>query len=334
MHSLAIKKAELDRRLAELASGNRSDATKIAYARDFIQFEQWCLEMDADCLPADPGTLATYLVYMNETGKAPSTIRRAMTSIRQAHRLAGETTPINDAVREVEKGIRRERGIAQNKAKPLLLEQLEIVLSRIPSDFIGIRDKAIILIGFLGAFRRSEIVSIDLEHIEEVPQGIVITLPRSKTDQEGEGRLIPIPWVHDTSLCAVTALRKWLDVAQIRTGPVFRAIGPGGHALLYKAKEKPLSAKSVNVIIKRHVRRSGFDAAKYSGHSLRSGFITSAAASGVSETAIMSISGHHSTAVMRGYIREGRLFLNHPAYLMLGPNKIQENVRDPSSSTE
>lgn len=298
------------------ASKRRAKNTRAAYKSDFEQFAKWCTQNEYPSLPARPDIVALYISALDDKGLKPSTIRRSLTSIRQAHKAASLPSPVNDFVRDVEQGIRRDKGIAPLKAAPITLERLQRIVQNIQSNFIGYRDKALFLVGWAGALRRSELVNIRVEDIEDRAEGIVIRLRKSKTDQEGKGRPVPIPFINDASLCPVRALRKWIDVSGISSDFVFRSIGPGGIKLIYEALPRNLTPRSISLIIKRHVKRAGYDPKSYSGHSLRSGFITSAAAAGCKERHIMAITGHASQKVMREYIQEGTLFKDTPLYLI------------------
>ena len=172
----------------------------------------------------------------------------------------------------------------------------------------GQRDRALLLVGFAGAFRRSELVGIDVEHIEFVVEGMVILLSKSKTDQEGAGRKVGIPFGHNAATCPVGALTTWLEAAGIDSGPVFRPVGRGGNVGAGR-----LANRSVALLVKHYVETIGRDPRAFAGHSLRAGHATAAALAGVEERDIMRQTGHRSTAMLRRYIRDGSLFRSNSA---------------------
>jgi site-specific recombinase XerD len=310
-------------RSRELAEQTKSPATKKAYASDLGTFIRWCSGRHVMSLPAIPETIAAYIVDCERNGLAISSLSRALCAISQAHKLAGHGSPTSDPrVREVLKGLRRKKGTAQNRAKPLVLEQLVRVLSKLGPSIIDLRDKALLAIGWSCALRRSEIVALKRKDVESVVDGLVVNIRRSKTDQEGEGRKIGIPFGGE-DFCPVEIIRRWLTIAQISEPerPIFFPVYRGSRSCLFvrRKTEEQLSDRSVSLIVKRALETAGYDAAGYSGHSLRAGFCTSAAASGVPEHEIMSHTGHKSSKIMRGYIREGSLFAVNPLNILLAP---------------
>ncbi len=206
------------------------------------------------------------------------------------------------------KGIRRVKGTAQEGKAPTLTADIRAMVTALSSSPIGMRDRALLLLGFAGAFRRSEIVALDVADLQFNRQGVVVTLRRSKTDQEGQGRAVGIPHGAHGATCPVKALRAWLKAAAIDEGPIFRPVNRHGHIAPAR-----LSAGAVAEIVKRCAQAAGLDPANYAGHSLRAGLATSAAAAGVSERAIMAQTGHRSVAIARRYIREGSLFRENAA---------------------
>ena len=297
-----------------IAQQTKAQNTKRAYRSDLKQFTAWCDKYNLDSLPAKNETVALYMVHMDKIGRKPSTIRRAMTSINQAHVLAGHPEPVDARVLELKKGIHRIRGRARKKKIAITLERLRRFIITTPKDFIGTRDRALILVGWTAALRRSELCAIRYEDLEQRPEGIALTLPKSKTDQEGVGKKIGLPFVDgDQELCPVRALNKWLKLAQIKSGPVFTIIGRAGRdKMFHTVSEKAISDKRVSIIIKKAATRAGFDPEDYAGHSLRSGLITTLASAGIPEAGIMRISGHKSTEMLREYIQDGGLFQDHP----------------------
>ena len=223
--------------------------------------------------------------------------------------MAGHESPTRHiVVRAVLSGIRRTNGSAQEGKNPLRVEDLRAIVSRLPSTAQGVRDRALLLIGFAGGFRRSELIGLDTGDVEFVSAGLIVNLRRSKTDQEGQGRRVGIPAGANPETCAVRAAAAWLGVIGRAAGPVFRGINRHG-----QVAEERLSDRAVALIVKRLVLYAGLDAKFYAGHSLRAGLATSAAAAGASERAIMAQTGHRSLATVRRYIREGSLFAENAA---------------------
>jgi len=214
----------------------------------------------------------------------------------------------NAIVSEVWKGIKRKKGIAQHGKKPFLTPDLRRMIAALPPDLQGLRDRALLLAGFAGGFRRSELAGLRIEDLETTPDGLIVRLGRSKTDQEGQGRSVALPYGSDPETCPVRALRAWLEHAGTMAGPVFRAIDRCG-----LVSDKRLHADSIGYLVKRAAGLAGLETAEYAGHSLRSGLATQAAMNGASELAIMKQTGHRSLATVRKYIREGSLFRDNAA---------------------
>jgi integrase len=214
-------------------------------------------------------------------------------------------------VRLVMAGIRRTLGTAQVAKRPVLVEDLKRMISRLPEGLIGVRDRVLLLIGFCGAFRRSELVALDRDAVEITADGLVITIKRSKTDQEGVGRKVGLPYAAHKETCPVRSLQEWLERSGITGGPLFRPINRHG-----KMATERLSGSAVGKIVKRYATAVGLDATKFGGHSLRSGLATSAAAAGASERSIMAQTGHRSVNMVRRYIRDGSLFRENAAAIV------------------
>jgi integrase len=283
-----------------------SENTKRAYAADLAHFTKL-----GGCIPAGPAFVANYLVDRAATCKM-ATIARAVASISKAHRLIGAPDPCQaEIVKATMKGLRRSLGSAQREAKPVLKPDLFAMLEVMGDRPKDLRDKALLLIGFAGAFRRSELVALNVDDIAQVPQGIVITLRRSKTDQNGEGRKIGIPFGR-TRWCPVVHLKRWLDTSGIEQGAVFRGVAKGG-----VVSENRLSGDAVAVVIKQRAAAAGFDPKRYAGHSLRAGMATSAAMAGASTWKIRQQTGHASEAMLSRYIRDGDLFRDNATATLL-----------------
>ena len=286
----------------------RAANTLRGYRADWKHFMDWCTHHQLTPLPAAPETIALYLTMLAETHKC-STLQRRLSSISQAHQTAGLATPTQEAlVRATWAGIRRVKGTVYEGKAAALTADIRRMVDTLPQTPTGIRDRALLLIGFAGAFRRSELVGLNRADIVIASEGITVTLRRSKTDQEGQGRKIGIPYGSKPHTCPVRCLQAWLNVAEIQAGPLFRPINKHGHILPHA-----LSDRSVALIVQKTARNAGLDATQYAGHSLRAGLATSAAQAGVSERAIMQQTGHANVNMVRRYIREGSLFRENAA---------------------
>lgn len=282
---------------------SRAKSSLRAYASDLRHFLNWGANV-----PCSPEMVARYLAEHGKT-LAPTSLERRLTSISVAHSARGLPSPTrNELVRSVLKGIRRTRSIPLKQAKPLLRDDLFIVLDTMignsPKD---LRDRSLLLLGFAGGFRRSELVGLDIGDIEQVRQGMVVTLRRSKTDQEAQGRKIGIPFGR-TRHCPVKAMETWLQVVGTFGAPIYRPVGKGGHIASQR-----LSGNAICTIINGRLSAAGMNSVGYSGHSLRSGFATSAAMAGASSWKIRQQTGHASDAMLSRYIRDGSLFTDNAA---------------------
>jgi site-specific recombinase XerD len=287
------------------ARAEKAKATQRAYKSDFAIFRAWCAERNASPLPATPASTATYLAWEAERGSKPSTIGRRVAAIRYAHKLAGLPLPTDDErVRATVRGIRRTHGAAPVKKAPATADRILRMVAANPTSLSGLRDRALLLLGFAGAFRRSELVALDCEDVQETTEGLRVTIRHSKTDQERLGSTIAIP--RGVAACPVMALRAWLDAASITSGPLFRPVAKG-----QRVQAARLTDRSVAKIVQAHAERVGFDPALFAGHSLRSGFLTSAAARGASIFKMMDVSRHRSVDTLRGYVRDAELFRDH-----------------------
>jgi site-specific recombinase XerD len=290
---------------ARFAAAEKAPKTRLAYSTDFRIFSEWCQGRDLDPLPALPATVAAYLAYEVGQNLRPSTLGRRLAAIQYAHQLAGREPPTNaESVRATLRGIRRTLGIARRRKAPVTASTAKAMVRSVPDSLVGIRDCAILLLGFAGAFRRSELVALDVADLEPSDSGLRVTIRRSKVDQEGEGAIIAI--APGTTDCPTRALTAWLAAAGIGEGPVFRPINKAG-----KVSSTRLSDRSVANIVKQYAERVGLDAKMFSGHSLRSGFLTSAAANGASVFKMMDVSRHKSADTLRGYLQDADLFKNH-----------------------
>jgi integrase len=299
--------AEIDATMG-YAAAEKALATREAYASDYRDFAAWCLSRGATALPAHQGMVAAYLSALADSGCKASTIGRRAAAIGYHHKMAGHEPPTgSEGVKAVLRGIRRTIGAAKQGKAPATADLIGQMLALCPDSMIGKRDRALLCLGFAGAFRRSELCALEVADLTEVPDGLRILIRRSKGDQEGQGQEVAIP--RGYRLRPVEAVQTWLAAAEINSGPVFRAVALGG-----KVSAKPLADDSAARIVKLYVlyaKRVGLDCAAYSGHSLRSGFLTSAAESGASIWKLSEVSRHKSLDTLRGYVRRADLFHEH-----------------------
>lgn len=283
----------------------KSAATRRAYAADQRHFGAWAARRGLPALPAAPETLALYLADMAKDFKR-STISRRLAAIGEQHREAGHDSPTeHPLVRRVAKGIRRELAAPPVKRAPATVEVLRSMVEALPDTLAGRRDRALLLLGFAGAFRRSELVGLDVDDLEAVRDGLVVTLRRSKTDQEGRGAAIGIPYGSNPATCPVRAVQDWIAAAGLKAGPLFRAVSRHG-----RLADGRLCDRAVALIVKRCLPEG--EAARFSGHSLRRGLMTSAAGK-VALPDLMRQSRHKSVAVAMGYVERASLFDANPA---------------------
>ena len=280
--------------------------TERAYLSDLRHFRDW-----GGVLPATPSTICAYIGdYAGQLSVA--TIRRRVATLSKAHAAAGTPNPCqSEIVKTTLRGLRRKYGTAQRQAKPLLRDDLLLVLDSLGVSHRDHRDRALLLLGFAGGFRRSELVALERDDIETVRQGLIVTIRRSKADQEGAGRRIGIPHGR-TRHCPVAAIEAWLAASAIESGPLFRPITRHGHFAA-----NPLTGDAVSVLLRERLERAGIDPEGYSGHSLRAGFATSAAQAGVSTLKIRAQTGHTSDSMLARYVREGELFTGNAAGTLL-----------------
>jgi site-specific recombinase XerD len=278
------------------------------YRADWRDSAAWCERHALAALPAAPETVALYLSAPAGQRKA-ATLQRRLSAISQAHQAAGLEPPTKSAaVRTVWAGIRRTHGTAQTGKAPVVVDELRRMVDALPVSTLGVRDRALLLLGFAGAFRRSELVGLDVADVRVTGDGLVVTIRRSKTDQEGAGREIGIPYGSSPDTCPVRAVRAWLRARSIDGPALFCRIDRHG-------RQHPgrLSDRAVARVVQRTARAAGLDPALYAGHSLRAGLATSAAAADVPERVIAQQTGHKSMAVLRRYIRSGSLFRENAA---------------------
>ena len=285
-------------------NAEKAAATRRAYRADFLIFRAWCDERRLDAFPASPATVAAFLAHEANRKVKASTIGRRVAAIRYAHKLAGLATPTDDErVKITVRVIRRAVGTAKSKKAPATTECLLAMAANTGPGLKGLRDRALLLLGFAGAFRRSELVALDVSDIEKTPDGIKVTIRHSKPYQEGAGQVIAISF--GKVACPVAALKHWIAAAGIQSGAIFRNINRHGRI------GGRLTDRSVPHIVKEHAARLGLDPDQFAGHSLRAGFLTSAAARGASIFKMMDVSRHRSVHTLRGYVRDAELFKGH-----------------------
>ena len=303
-------KALQEETLINLQSSKASNTVR-AYKSDFSDFGVFCVQNGFKSLPSEPKVVSLYLTHLSTKDAKMSTLKRRLVSIGVIHKLKGHYLDTkHPAIIENIMGIKRRKGSFQKAKKPILINSLKKIINVIDKqkkeEIKKLRDRSIILIGFSGGFRRNEIVSLDYDDLDFVPEGLKLSIRRSKTDQFGEGFTKALPYFDSSQYCPVVSLKKLLDLSKIRSGPVFRRFSKGS-----KLSENRLTDQTVALLIKEYLNLAGIDSKNFSGHSLRSGFATSAAESGVEERNIMAMTGHKSTEMVRRYIKEANLFKNN-----------------------
>ena len=290
---------------------SKANNTVRAYKSDFKDFGLFCVQNGFKNLPSDPKIVSLYLTNLSTKEVKLSTIKRRLVSIGVIHKMKGHYLDTkHPVIVENLLGIKRRKGTVQKGKKPILINELRKILDVIDQqkseDIKKLRDKTLILIGFSGGFRRNEIVSLDYEDLDFVYEGVKITVKRSKTDQFGQGSIKALPYFDNSVYCPVTTLKRWINISKISKGPIFRRFSKGSKLTNYR-----LTDQTIALIIKNYLNIAGIDSKNYSGHSLRSGFATSAAESGAEERSIMTMTGHKSTEMVRRYIKEANLFKNN-----------------------
>ncbi len=290
-------------RASRYAAASRSANTRRTYETQWRAFTAWCGVRGLEAMPAAGSTVAIYLAELADRGRATAGISVVLTAISQGHKLAGEASPReHPAVIEVWKGIQRTLGTAQKGAAPLLSDALATAVAALPPTLTGTRDRALLLLAFAGAFRRSELVALLVDDLGFEARGLAVTLRRSKTDQEAAGRVVPIQHA-PANVCAIRALQAWLTANSITTGPVFRAINRWG-----TLSPAHLTAHYVGAVVKAAAAAAGLTVAEFSAHSTRAGFCTSAALCGATNRQIMKITGHRRHETVDRYVRPTQLF--------------------------
>ena len=294
MNNLITDVKSLEIETLKNLKNSKANNTLRAYQSDFRDFSAFCTKNGLSSMPTQPKIIAIYITHLSKTSKF-STLKRRIASISVIHKLKGHYLDTkHPIIMENLHGIKRTLGSRQKAKKPILINDLKLIIKAIGQN--KIRDKALILLGFAGGFRRSELVSILHEDIEFVPEGVKILIKRSKTDQSGEGIVKAIPYFDNHEFCPVITLKNYINqkLSNSREDKVFE-----------------ISDKSVALIIKKYAQKAGLDSSRYAGHSLRSGFATTAAEFGAEERNIMAMTGHKTTQMVRRYIQEANLFKNN-----------------------
>jgi len=304
-------KALQEETLVNLQNSKATNTVR-AYKSDFKDFSLFCVQNGFKNLPSDPKIVSLYLTHLSTKNIKISTIKRRLVSIGVIHKMKGHYLDTkHPLIIENLMGIKRRKGTVQKGKKPLLIKDLKAIIDIINQEQIEdikkLRDKTMILVGFSGGFRRNEIVSLDVDDLEFVYEGVKITVKKSKTDQFGEGFIKALPYFENELYCPVISLKRWLNISKITKGSIFRRFTKGSNL-----SNNRLTDQTVALLIKEYLKLAGIDSSNYSGHSLRSGFATSAAESGVEERSIMAMTGHKSTEMVRRYIKETNLFKNNP----------------------
>ena len=290
-----VKSLELET-LNNLKS-SKSLNTLRAYKADYKDFASFCIKNGFKPMPSEPKIITLYLTHLTKSSKF-STLKRRLASISVIHKLSGHYIDVkHPMITENLMGIKRILGSHQKAKKPILINDLKLIINLVDkekNETNRFKNKALILVGFAGGFRRSELVAILYEDLDFVPEGVKIFVKRSKTDQSGEGMTKGIPYFTNPEYCPVVSLKKWIEKSEIKSGKIF-----------------DISDKSVALTIKKYAALAGLDSNKYSGHSLRSGFATSTAELGAEERSIMAMTGHKTTQMVRRYIQEANLFKNN-----------------------
>ena len=289
---------------------SKADNTLRAYKSDFKDFGAFCAKHGFKSIPTEPKVVSLYLTHLSASSKI-STLRRRLVSIGVVHKLKGHYLDTkHPVIIENLMGIKRKKGSLQTGKKPILINHLKQIVNVIDEQKIEkikkLRNRTLILIGFGGGFRRTELISIDFEDLDFVKEGVKITLKRSKTDQFGEGLVKGLPYFSSDKYCPVTSLKNWINLSKIKTGPIFRRFAKGSILTSHR-----LSDQSVVLIIKDCLKLAGIESQNFSGHSLRSGSATVAAESGADERSIMAMTGHKTTQMVRRYIKEANIFKNN-----------------------
>ena len=291
---------------------SKANNTVRAYKSDFNDFSLFCAQNGFKSLPSEAKIVSLYLTHLSTKDFKMSTLKRRLVSIGIIHKLKGHYLDTkHPIILENVMGIKRRKGSVQRGKKPILINDLikviNVIDEELGNEIKKSRDRSIILIGFSGGFRRNEIVSLDYQDLDFVSEGLKINLKKSKTDQFGEGSVKALPYFNNTQYCPVISLKKWINISNINSGPLFRRFSKS-----FNLSNNRLTDQTVALLIKKYLTLADINSKNYSGHSLRSGFATSAADAGAEERSIMAMTGHKSPEMVRRYIKEANLFKNNP----------------------
>ena len=288
-----------------LLRNRHAESTRRAYAADLLAFKGWADKHGVEALPATPQSVALFLAAQASEGRRPATLQRRLAAIRHLHREAGYPSPTDaEVVTAAMAGVRRTLGASQRQVAPATAERLQAMLAACGTDLVGKRDRALLALGFGGAFRRSELVALRVEDLEFATEGLKVRVQRSKTDQDGAGQTVPV--LDGPRLSVKAAISDWMTAAGIESGPLFRRLIKGG-----TVTPDSLTDRSVANIIKERAEQAGLDATQFSGHSLRAGFLTSAAANGADLWKMAEVSRHRKIETLRTYVRQAQAFQGH-----------------------
>ena len=310
MNELLTDVKKLHEETLENLKSSKANNTLRAYKSDFRDFGSFCAKHGFNSMPTEPKVVSLYLTHLSSSSKI-STLRRRLVSIGVVHKIKGHYLDTkHPLIIENLMGIKRKKGSIQIGKKPILINHLKQIINVIDEQKIEkikkLRNRTLILLGFGGGFRRTELISINYEDLDFVEEGVKITLRRSKTDQFGEGLIKGLPYFTNEKYCPVTSLKNWINFSKIKTGPIFRRFAKGSTLTMHR-----LTDQSVVLVIKDCLKLAGIENQNYSGHSLRSGFATVAAESGADERSIMAMTGHKTSQMVRRYIREANIFKNN-----------------------
>ena len=310
MNDLITDVKSLELETIKNLKNSKSSNTIRAYQSDYNDFSLFCSKNGFQAMPTQPKIIALYLTHLSAFSKY-STLKRRLASISILHKTKGHYIDTkHPIIMENLMGIKRTNGSNQKGKKPLLISNLKQLINVIDKENIDeikkFRDRSIILIGFSGGFRRNEIVTLNYDDLDFVTEGLKVYIRRSKTDQFGEGSIKGLPYFNNSQYCPVISIQKWIEVSKINSGPLFRRFTKG-----CGLSSNRLTDQTVALLIKKYLKIAGIDSKNYSGHSLRSGFATSAAEAGAEERTIMAMTGHKSSEMVRRYIKEANLFKNN-----------------------
>jgi integrase len=308
--NLPVSLQTIDEKAKQYMEKSLSNKTIKVYQQVWRDFKDWCQQHDLPSLPASPETIVRYITVLSENNK-PATIKKKMAAISQAHKTLGFPSPVeNELIRRTFRGIQKELGTKQTRKSPLLLEDLQEILEVVPDTKVGLRDRTVLIIGFVGAFRRSELATIRVEDLERTREGIIVHINGSKTDALSEGQQVSLPYGSNPTTCPIRTLERWLEVANITEGFIFPSFDP-------RSQSGYINEKTIASIVKKYCKKIGLNPDLYSGHSTRAGFVTTSALKGIPERQIQRQTRHKNTSTLQKYIRPTKQFSDN-AVVKLG----------------